>query len=128
MPKLVTHGAKLECSEGLSPSALSVPAASGTDADEAPAATVMDFQPMVNIASFGRCKALANPEVAAASAAAKGVVTPMPCVPVITAPWSPGASVVTVSEQKALTADSTCRCAWAGSIRVIDPGSDIEAD
>lgn len=128
MPKLVINGAKLECSEGLSPSALTVLPANGTDADEAPAATVMDFQPMANIAPFGMCKTLANPQVASATAAAKGVLTPMPCIPVIAAPWSPGASLVTIAEHNALTGDSTCRCAWTGSIRITDPGTDVDVD
>ncbi|WP_437298088.1 DUF4280 domain-containing protein [Sorangium sp. So ce426] len=128
MPKLVIHGAKLKCSEGLSPSSLTVLPIIGADVDEQPTATVMDHAPIVNIAPFGMCKTQTNPQVAAATAAAQGVLTPMPCVPVITAPWSPGSSVVTISDQKALTDDSKCKCAWSGSIEITDPGTGVEID
>lgn len=129
MPKLVVNGAKLKCSEGLSPGSLTVLPVNMTDADDQPAATVMDFHPMANVAPFGMCKTQANPQVAAATAAAMGTLTPQPCVPVIPGPWSPGSSVVTIQGHKALTHDSTCNCAWSGSIEVTDPGpSDTEID
>ena len=126
MPKLVSYGATLKCSEGTAPSTLTVATTHGTDAREQSAATVMDFQPNGNIAPFGMCKALANPQVASATTAAQGVLTPMPCVPVIAAPWSPGAGIVTIREQKALTRDSTCKCAWGGVIEVVEPGTEVE--
>ena len=128
MSKLVISGAKLKCSEGLSPGSLTVLPANGTDAGETPAATVMDYKPMVNVAPFGMCKTQANPQVAAAPTAAQGVLTPQPCVPVISSPWSPGSSVVTINEQNALTDDSTCKCTWTGTIEITDPASDIEID
>lgn len=128
MPKLVVNGAKLKCSEGLSPSSLTVLPANHTDGDDLPAATVMDNKPMVNIAPFGMCKTQANPQVAAATAAAMGVLTPQPCVPVIPAPWSPGASVVTINAIAGLTDDSKCTCQWTGSIEITDPGSAIAID
>ncbi|WP_437275945.1 DUF4280 domain-containing protein [Sorangium sp. So ce375] len=126
MPKLVVNGAKLRCSEGMSPSTLTVPPAIGSGSSEMPAATVMDQKPMANIAPFGMCKTQANPQVAAATSAAQGTLTPQPCVPVIPAPWSPGASSVTFQQQKALTDDSKCTCQWTGSIEITDAGSTIE--
>jgi len=128
MPKLVINGAMLKCSEGLAPSTLTVLPVNGSSADEQPAATVMDNVPMVNIAPFGMCKTLANPQVAAATAAAMGALTPMPCLPVIPAPWSPGASIVTIQSQKALTNDSKCNCMWTGSIEITDPGTAVDAE
>jgi hypothetical protein len=53
-------------------------------------------------------------------------LVPQPCVPVVSAPWSPGSGQVTFREQKALTEDSTCQCAWSGRIEIIDPGGDVE--
>lgn len=128
MPKLVANGAKLKCSEGLSPGSLTVAPQNGSTGDEQPLATVMDFVPMQNIAPFGMCKTQANPQVAAATAAAQGVLTPMPCVPVIASPWSPGSPTVTINELKALTADSKCNCTWSGSIEITDPGSTVDND
>ncbi|MDI1478930.1 DUF4280 domain-containing protein [Polyangium sp. y55x31] len=126
MAKLVVHGAMLRCSQGTSPSTLSVLPAVFTTAGEMRAATIMDQKPMVNIAPFGMCQTQANPQVAAATSAANGVLTPQPCIPVIAAPWSPGASVVGLPELKALTDDSKCTCQWTGSIEIVTPGSIIE--
>src|SRR5262245_28220175 len=124
MPKLVASGAKLKCAEGLAPSTLTILPQSGTSASEIPAGTVMDFTP-ANIAPFGMCKTLANPQVAAATAAAQGSLTPQPCMPVVSAPWSPGAKSVTFQGLKALTDDSTCQCAWTGRIEVTDPAGQV---
>ena len=127
MPKLVVNGAMLKCSEGLAPSTLTVIPALA-QAGPLPAATVEDYKPMVNVAPFGMCKTQANPQVAAATAAAMGVLTPQPCIPVIPAPWSPGSSIVTLSAVPALTDDSKCQCAWTGSIEVTDPGTGVETE
>jgi hypothetical protein len=124
--KLVVNGAKLKCSEGMAPSSLTVLPLVSSVAHEQGVATVMDHVPMVNIAPFGMCQTQANPQVAAATAAAMGTLTPMPCVPVIPAPWSPGASTAFVDAKSALTSDSKCSCAWTGSIEITDPVSDTE--
>jgi hypothetical protein len=126
MAKLVAHGAKLKCDQGLAPGVLTVLPISMADGGLVPAATVMDNLPMVNIAPFGMCKTQANPMVAAATAAAMGALTPMPCIPVVTAPWSPGSSGTQVAGQKVLTDDSKCSCMWSGSISVTDPGSGVD--
>lgn len=123
MAKLVVDGATLACTMGAAPSRLAVLPTSGVE-DVAPLATVMDFVPLTNLAPFGACRSTANPQVAMATAAAMGVLTPQPCLPVIPAPWSPGASGVTVGGLAALTDDSTCSCAWAGTVSFVDAGAD----
>jgi hypothetical protein len=128
MSKLVVNGAMLKCSQGIAPGTLTVLPVNGSDADEQPTATVMDFIPMTNIGTFGMCQSPANPQVAAATAAAMGTLTPMPCIPVTAAPWSPGASIVTVQGMKALSDDSKCTCTWNGSIEVTTPGSDVDIE
>jgi hypothetical protein len=128
MPKQVVNGAKLKCSQGTSPSSLTVLPAIQSDVEEQPSGTIMDHIPMVNIAAFGMCQTLANPQVAAATAAAMGALTPQPCVPVIPAPWSPGASIVTIQGLKALSDDSTCSCTWTGSISITDPASTVDIE
>lgn len=128
MPKMVVDGAKLKCDQGASPGSLTILPVNGTSGDDKPAATVNDFVPMQNVSAFGMCRSMANPQVSAATAAAQGTLTPQPCVPVLTAPWSPGSSVATIQDQKALTADSKCLCQWAGNIEITDPGTTVEVD
>ncbi|MEZ4301406.1 MAG: DUF4280 domain-containing protein [Polyangiaceae bacterium] len=128
MPKLVANGAALKCSEGTSPGTLTVLPVQMADGAGQPAATTSDHAPLVNISPFGMCRTLANPQVAAATSAASGTLTPMPCLPVISGPWSPGAAGATIAGQKALTAGSKCQCAWAGSIEITEPATDVDVE
>jgi hypothetical protein len=82
----------------------------------------MDHLPIVNIPPFGACTSMANPTVASATAAALGVLTPMPCVPVTSSPWVPG--VPTVLESGMPAVDSNCKliCQWGGVIQILSPG------
>jgi len=121
MPKLVTSGAMMMCSFGVAPSALNVLPV-GKVIGGAPAANIMDNKPFVNIPPFGMCMSLANPTVAAATSAAMGVLTPMPCIPVIPAPWAPGSPTVMLGGAPALNNMSKCMCAWAGVIQITFPG------
>jgi hypothetical protein len=88
----------------------------------APAANIMDNKPMVNVMPFGMCQSLANPTVAAATAAALGVLVPMPCIPATPAPWIPGAPTVLLGNMPALNNSSTLMCMWAGVISISVPG------
>lgn len=119
----VASGAMLTCSFGAAPGTLTVLPANRVMADGVPMANVMDHQPNVNIAPFGMCSSLANPQVASATSAAQGVLTPQPCLPVTTSPWTPGAVKVQVGAGQALTSSSTCQCMWAGTITVSNPGT-----
>ncbi|MGH9226697.1 MAG: DUF4280 domain-containing protein [Acidimicrobiales bacterium] len=121
MAQLVTATSQTLCSFGLAPSVLNVLPASMCTAGSLPAATIMDNIPFVNIVPFGMCTSLANPAVAAATAAALGVLTPMPCTPVIPAPWVPGSPTVLVAGKPALTNTSKCLCAYAGVIQITVP-------
>ena len=64
----------------------------------------------------------ANPMVAAATAAAMGVLTPMPCIPATVAPWVPGAPTVMLGDMPTLDNTSTLMCMWGGVITFVDPG------
>lgn len=129
MPKQVVSGAMLKCSFGVAPSTLTVLPTDMTQGDGPPAATIMDNKPMVNIAPFGMCQSLANPTVASATSAAMGVLTPMPCIPNTTAPWTPGAMTTQVGGKPALNNSSKCMCAWAGVIEITFQGqTDIDTD
>lgn len=124
MPNLVTMGAMMQCIPfGAAPSSLIViPKGVPVMAPAMLAATVMDFVPFANILPFGVCTSLANPTVASATAAALGVLTPMPCTPVITGPWQPGALKVKIGTFAALSDTSICNCAYGGTIKITSPG------
>jgi hypothetical protein len=118
----VCNGAMLQCSFGTAPGTMIVTPENLTNANKQPAATIMDNIPMKNIMPFAMCTSLANPQVAAATAAALGVLTPQPCIPVTTSPWVPGAPTVLISKKPALNNSSKLMCNWAGVISITNPG------
>ena len=120
MGMCICGNSMLQCPFGAAPGVLTVlPACRVMSA--APVATIMDNKPLVNIPSFGMCSSLANPQVAAATAAALGVLTPMPCLPVIAAPWAPGSPAVLVGGYPALNNSSKLICNWGGVIQITAP-------
>lgn len=121
MHPLVVSGATISCPLGTTPATLSTTPPS-TVTVGAPAATVADAAPLVNVPPFGMCTTVTNPAVASATSAASGVLTPVPCLPVLTGTWVPGSPSVSLQGRPALTASSTCSCAWGGVITVISPG------
>ena len=121
MGQLVTSGAVLQCTFGLAPSTLNVLPDKQVMAG-APAATITDNKPVVNIPPFGMCNTPSNPAVAAATSAASGVLTPAPCVPVIAGPWAPGSATVMIKNIPALNNTSKCMCNWGGVISINTPG------
>lgn len=118
---LVTGGAVITCSFGAAPSSLTVLPINHTLVNM-PAANIMDNVPMLNILPFGVCTTLSNPTVAAATAAALGVLTPMPCIPVTVAPWVPGTPTVLIGNMPALNSDCKLMCMWGGVIGITFPG------
>lgn len=118
----VCNGAVMKCSFGVAPSSLIVLPVNRVLTCGLPAATINDHVPLVNVPPFGMCQSPANPTVAAATAAASGVLTPMPCVPVLPAPWIPGS--VTVLEGGIPVLNNTCQltCMWGGLINISMPG------
>jgi hypothetical protein len=121
MPQTISS-AVLMCTMGASPGTLTVLPTNKTLCSKAPAATIMDHAPLLNIGTFGMCMSLANPVVASATAAALGALTPMPCVPATAAPWTPGSPTVLIGKMPALNDSSMCMCNWAGMISITFPG------
>lgn len=114
---LVCTGATLQCSFGTTPSTFS---ASGDQVSaQAPAGVITDVA-AANVQPFGMCLSLSNPQVASATSAS-GVLTPQPCVPVLS-PWTPGAARVTIGAVPALDDSSQCMCTWSGTITVSSAG------
>jgi hypothetical protein len=87
--------------------------------------TIMDHKPFLNIKPFGQCKSLANPTVAAATAANYGRLQPMPCVPNTATPWIGGKMNVLISNEPTLLDSSKLMCAWMGMIEITNPGQDF---
>jgi hypothetical protein len=126
MPQHVCMGAMMMCTFGMAPSSLVVLPTNMMITSDMPAANIMDNIPMTNIMPFGMCMSPANPVVAAATAAALGVLTPMPCIPATTAPWVPGAPTVLLANMPALDNVSQLMCMWGGVITFTDPGQVTE--
>ena len=122
MPESVATGAMLSCSFGMAPATLNALPLSRVLVEGKPVADITTSAPVVNVPPFGMCTSLSNPTVAAATAAAFGVLTPMPCVPVTT-PWQPGAPKTSIGGKPALAAGSTCQCAWGGVIQISFAGT-----
>src|ERR1700754_1161298 len=122
MPMQVVNSAQLMCSMGMAPSALVVLPLNRVLSGNQPAANIMDHKPLLNIMPFGMCRSPANPVVAAATAAALGVLTPMPCIPATPAPWVPGAPTVLLGNFPSLDNVSQLMCTWAGVITFVDAG------
>jgi hypothetical protein len=122
MPQQVCMGAMMACSFGAAPSSLVVLPQNRVMTSNMPAANIMDNKPMVNILPFAMCSSLANPQVAAATTAALGVLTPMPCIPVTVTPWAPGSPTVMLGNMPALNNTCTLNCMWGGVITISNPG------
>lgn len=119
MPVAAVGSALLTCSFGAAPCSLA-PTPSAVLIGGLPSATITDST-AANIPTFGMCTSIANPAVAAATAAAFGVLTPMPCTPVAS-PWTPTTPRTLVGGKPVLAQGSQCFCAFAGVIQVVQPG------
>lgn len=108
----------IKCPFGSAPVPFSALPAPRVTTNGRPAGVMTDMMPIVNIPSFGMCQNPANPTVAAATAAALGVLTPMPCIPVPAGMWLNTSPKVIIGGRSAMTDGSTLMCAWGGQISV----------
>ena len=123
MGVLVVTGAKCTCPFGTVPCTLNATSQLSCMADGRPIATIRDMQPGINLPSFGMCTSLANPTVAAATAAALGVLTPQPCTMVPAGTWIASSPKVLIGGTPCLTGDATLVCGFGGgTISIVDPG------
>ena len=122
----VCNGAGTACTFGAAPSTLIVLPVNRVLTSSQPAATIMDNVPIVNVTPFGMCLSPSNPTVAAATAAALGVLTPMPCIPITPAPWAPGVLNVLEAGIPILDNTSQLMCMWGGVITITMPGQMTE--
>jgi hypothetical protein len=118
----VVNGALVSCCMGAAPASLMVLPISMDMTMSLPAANIMAHIPFLNILPFGMCISMSNPMVAAATAAALGVLQPQPCLPMTLAPWTPGSPTLMLSNQPALNNSSILNCIWGGVIQIGFPG------
>jgi hypothetical protein len=121
MPMNTCTGGMMMCTMGVAPSTFNATPKTVMTSNMM-AGNIMDHVPMLNIMPFGMCMSPANPTVAAATAAALGVLTPMPCIPNTTAPWIAGAPTVMLCNAPALNNTSQLICMWGGVITFTTPG------
>lgn len=118
MGQMVCTGAVTQCTFGVAPSSVMVLPINRVLVSNMPAANIMDNKPLVNIMPFGMCQSPSNPMVIAATAAALGVLTPMPCIPNTVAPWTPGNPKTLIANMPAINNSSKLTCLWAGMISI----------
>lgn len=118
----VCSGATMRCSMGTSQAKLTVLPVRTVFLTGQPMANISDHLTMVNLAPFGRCRSLGFPATAAATAAAHGKLTPMPCSHNTPFPWMGGKNDYIVKGDPALLKSSTCSCMWGGTISIVDDG------
>lgn len=130
----VCSKAKIKCSCGDKISTLTVYPDRTIWLTGEPQANISDHISMRNIAPFGKCHTTAYPATGAATAAAHGKLTPMPCVPNTPFPWMGGKNDVLLKGQPALLKSSSCRCVYGGTItftydgQVVGSGKDVEKE
>lgn len=121
----VCSKAKIRCSCGDKISTLTVLPSRTIWLTGEPQANISDHKPMVNIAPFGRCHTTAYPPTGAATAAAHGKLTPMPCVPNTPFLWIEGKDDVILKGHPALLKSSKCKCIFGGTITIIFDGQTL---
>lgn len=121
----VCTGAILKCTMGTScPKLKATPKnVSLTGKDQA---NIADYVPGENIPSFGRCRSLAYPPTASATAAHHGKLTPMPCFPGTCPFWSTVDKNSLICGQPALLEIATLKCSFGGIISIVSPGQNKE--
>ena len=112
----------MRCTMGTSTANLTVLPIRTVNLTGPPMANISDHKSMVNLAPFGLCRSLGFPATAAATAAAHGHLTPMPCVHNTPVPWMGGKMDYLIKGQPALLKSCKCQCMWGGTISLITDG------
>ncbi len=121
----VCTGATLKCTMGTATSTLKATPKNVTLVGK-DQANIADHISMVNIPSFGRCRSLAYPPTASATAANHGKLTPMPCVPGTCTKWQAIDGNSLICGEPALLKVATVGCMYGGTISIVNPGQFLE--
>lgn len=116
----VVTGATFLCTMGTAPGQLIATSQATIRIAGRPAATIADAAPISNLGPCGMCTSMANPAVSSATAAALGVLTPMPCIPAPAGGWICSGTPL-LSGQPMLTTDGSITCIYGGSISILNP-------
>lgn len=116
---VATVGTMTTCDFGLFPSVF-IPLPLGVNANFLPVGCIEDIIPIVNIVPFGMCDSELKPMVIALTAAALGVPTPAPCIPVVVDPWVAPSDIL-IDGVPVLTEGAFCECLWGGTIDLVGP-------
>lgn len=121
MSQLVATNALLMCPFGTVQCKLTASSQVKVKVDGQSIATIADVAPQINIPSFGMCSSLLNPQVAAATTAALGVLTPQPCSFVAMGTWKPTKPQFVIDGKPCLCNDSNLTCGMGfGTISIVD--------
>ena len=118
----VCSGATMKCTFGDRKSKLTVYPDRTVFLTGQPMANISDHTSLYNIAPFGKCHTTRFPPTGAATAAAHGKLTPMPCVPGTNSNWMNGKNDYIIKGDPALLKSSFCRCCYGGVITITDDG------
>lgn len=118
----VCSGATMRCTFGDRKSKLTVYPDRTVFLTGQPMANITDHTSLYNIAPFGKCHTTKYPATGAATAAAHGKLTPMPCVPGTVSNWINGKNDYIIKGDPALLKSSYCRCCYGGVITITDDG------
>ncbi len=120
---LTVTGANILCTFGTAPGTLNVTSQTTCLADGKPVATIVDTVPNGNLSPMGMCTSIANPQVAAATAAALGVLTPQPCICMAAGTWIPVKPTVLIGGKPCLSNESKLICTnGMGVVTIQSPG------
>lgn len=118
----VCSGATMRCSLGDRSARLTVYPDRTVFLTGQPMASISDHTSLYNIAPFGKCHTTRYPATGAATAAAHGRLTPMPCVPGTKSNWRNGKDDYIIKGNPALLKSSYCKCCYGGIIRIVKDG------
>lgn len=118
----VCSGAKIQCTFGEKDAKLSVYPDRTVSLTDLPMANITDRISLYHIASFGKCRTTKYPPTGSATAAHKGKLTPMPCIPGTDTDWKNGKDDYLIKGNPALLKSSYCKCKWGGVITIVEDG------
>lgn len=114
-------GSIAACPFGVAPTPLTFLPTSMLMGKAGPIGSIIDCIPFLNISPFGVCMSMLNPMTAALTAAAFGILTPGPCLPVPVGTWIPMKPTVIGKSGPIVSNDSILMCAYGGTIKCMLP-------